>query len=300
LVDKISPADHDSIAAFVIEEKDRRANSQERKQKEDIWAEVDRQVSMQAPDGAGKEDWQSNIEPGMLADALETFSDDILRIAMPSDRHWFSPKVELPIDLAAAVEGNDEKEDAVQQKKRSNTLKCLMSQQHLDTGLREAVKLSVKEAYKHGSFCAEVRFKQFPKWHKGGKQEAMGSPIWIPHSMWNCYPAQEGTTQVSALSYQGSMIIKCDSTWQEVSRDKRLFNVAKLKPKVDVSKPVTIFKYFGDVFIPKTKTDIYLPNMEVWVIEDVLVFGQTNELPYSPIIFGMIEKDDVNDDYASS
>ena len=207
MVKEITAEDHEFIAKWVKEEKDRRANSSERKKKEAIWREVDRQVSMVPAEDSSKASWQANIEPGMLADALETFSDDILRIALPSDRRWFSPKTEIPVSFEKAID-NEGPESKRQQQLRSGALACLMSQQHIDTGFRENVKLSIKEAYKHGSAPVEVRFLEFPKWYDGGKKESLGAAVWVPHSMWDCYPAPTGTVQASSLSYQGSMIIR--------------------------------------------------------------------------------------------
>ena len=297
---KITSADHEFIGKWITQERDRRKLSQERKDKETIWKEVDRQIAMKAPDNTGKAAWQSNIEPGMLADGLETFASDTLRIAMPQDRKWYAPKVEVPVEVDDDI-GVGDPEDKKEQQKRAGALRCLMSQQHLDTGLRQSVKQSVKEAFKHGSFVAEVKFMRFPKWHKGGRQETLGAPVWIPHSMWNCYPAPTGTVQASALSYQGSMIIEVQSTWADLAKNRELINMNKLKKTRDTKKPATIIKYFGDIFIPDSEAqDIFLPNVEVWVINGVLIFARENELPYPSIIYVTVEKDDVRDDYASS
>lgn len=295
---KITGEDHDFIADWIEKEKDRRAKCAERVQKEKIWKEVDRQVAMEPPPRTFKKDWQSNIEPGMLADALETFSDDVLRYAIPHERNWFKPKVQMPIDLDDDDLPNPEEKR--EQQKRSGALRALMAQQHIDTGLREAVKLSVKEAYKHGSFVAETRFLRFPKWHNGGSVEELGAPVWIPHSMWKCWPAPSGTLQSSSLSYQGSMIIEVDSTWAELAKNQNLINKHKLYQKRDEKKPPVILKFFGDMFVPKEEGDMFLPNMEIWVCNGVMIYAESNELPYPPIIYVTIEKDDVRDDYASS
>lgn len=253
---------------------------------------------MVAAENPNKKSWQSNIEPGLLADALETNSDDVLRIALPSDRRWFSPKVEIPTSVEKAIQGEGP-ESIKEQRLKSAALACLMSQQHLDTGFRENVKMSIKEAYKHGSFVAEVRFLEFPKWYGDGRQEKLGAAVWVPHSMWNCYPAPTGTVQASSLSYQGSMIVKTKMTWADFMNDKRLINKEKVKKtKADERRPLDVIKFFGDIYLQDK--ELFLPNMEVWVVDETLVYAKENELPYPPIIFGSIEKDDVNDDYASS
>ena len=158
---RITKKDHDAIAKWITAERDRRAALPERKAKERIWREIDRQVAMEEAESTQRRamdvDWRSKIEPGMLADGLEINSADVLRIAMPTDRNWFKPAVEMPFSMDELDE--PEPEDILVQRRKSGVLRSLMTQQHIDTGLRERIKLSIKEAYKHGAFVAEISFE---------------------------------------------------------------------------------------------------------------------------------------------
>lgn len=300
----ITKEDHDAVAKYVTQERDHRAGLPERKEKERIWKEVDRQVSMQPRDDpafkkGGDDEWRSNIEPGMLADGLEINSADVLRIGMPTDRTWFRPYVEMPY----GVDQNDEPEpeDVVTHRKKASILRSFMSQQHADTGLRERIKLSVKEAYKHGSFVAEVRFENFPRFYGGGGVEDLGAPVWIPYSMWDCFPDPSSSVPVAGMSYQGSMVINFVQKWESIQSNPEYVNkeeaLKKRKGKIPDAKGI---KYFGNISIMRDDGDIFLPNMQVVVIEGVLVLAKPNTLSYSPIIYVCPEKDDVRDSYSSS
>ena len=299
---RITRSDHEVIVEHIRTMLGDRKSDSFRKEHEQIWEEVDRQVSMTAvkrPVKDGKKtDWHNDIELGLMGDALEVIAADVMRIAMPNDRMWFQPHIELPVEL-----GENGQPEPVPQKMReasNGVLRSLMAQQHADTGFRDRVKLSLKEALKHGGFVAEVRYERFPKFYEGGGVEELGAPVWIPHSMWNCYPDTSETVLGTNLFYNGSMIITGTMKWADVFNHDNWINLDRLDSKGERKKDAEITKYFGDIYVPRHDGDIFVPNQEIILVEDQLVWLNQGEMPFSRIIYAGVEKDDVRDAYFTS
>lgn len=302
MVRRISKKDLEEVAEYIKEEKKRRANNEFRTQHENIWKTVDRQIAMRPEEWtqrAPEEQWESNIELGSLADASEIIADDVMRIAFPSDRDWFRPHINTTQDLEMSETG-ERKLDIELQKRRDNIYKSLLTQQHQDFGLKHRVKLSVKEALHHGSFVAVVEWRS-QKQFFGSSVKEISAPVWIPHSMWNCYPDDSPYVIGTNVTYEGSMIIETEVPLK-VAMKQNWMNLDKIREKESQDDPnIKLLYYYGDIYIRRSSgSDIYAPNQKVIVYEDHVLYSETNETSSCPIIYSGYERDDIRDPYYSS
>ena len=290
---RIQSKDWNSVASYVRTQLKIRESSEFRKRHELIWKEVDRQVSMQPLTRSGK-DWRSALELGELSRASEILSADIRRLTFPQNRQWFEPHSDLPLPLNK--ETGETVKDQVIQKRIDGRTRAIMSQQHLDFGLKARSDLSVKEALHHGSYVVEVRMENLLRVHDGMKVEPVRSPVWVPHSMWNCYPDPSASVIGSNMFYNGSMIIRSFKPYHAVKKQTGWINLDKVQdPGKD--KDCELLTYFGDISMPRQDGDIYLPNSKVIIINDTVVHYEQNPLPFPQIIYNGYERLDVRDPY---
>lgn len=303
---RVTKKDHNIISEKIREELSSRKRSSFRKQHETIWSQIDKQIAMEAPvtknKSGKKEDWHSAIQLGDLADASEILTEDVMMKAMRDDRKWFQPHTELPFGFNPET-GTPEPQEPQEQKRQDNVLRSLMVQQHMDFGFKDRVKLSVKEALHHGSMVAEVRWETMPK-YEGAKVSSLEAPVWVPYSMWNCYPDPSSSVIGTDLFYRGSMIIVSFMKLSKVKSMKGWINKNQIKEtgrdKRNKTKDVEIVTWYGDISIERKDGDIFVPNMKVIIANDTLVFAEPIETPYLNIIYLGYEKDDVRDPYFTS
>jgi len=208
---KITKKDWDKVERFVTDEYESRKDLQFRKEHEAKWKEVDRQIAMnpmerKTPDGKDlPKSWHNVFELGELSKASEIIAADVMRIMFPND-NWFECHVENPEKIITGIAREMPKSRDAAQNMADGVLRSLMSQQHIDFGLRSRVELSVKEALHHGSFVAIPVFRE-EMLAKDGKIGSQGSPVWVPYSMWNSYPDPSPTIIPTGIFYTGSMIV---------------------------------------------------------------------------------------------
>jgi hypothetical protein len=311
---RISDKDWKRIEEYVKREQTKRETDSFRKLHEKIWAEVDRQVYMKAPkkisnDPQNKKDWHAAIELGELSRASETMSADVMRLAFPTNRSWFEAHSELPAQLDPQTGQNlaPKQEDQIF---IDGSLRALMTQQHLDFGFQDRIELSVKEAIHHGSFVAEARHESALLVHQGSGIQSLCAPVWVPHSMWNCYPDPSPSALSTNMFYTGSMILKeymplyklkevaskgSEQGWMSSQLSK--IPKRKNKNKYIETEDVELVKYFGDCVIDRNDGDIYLPNSKIILANGVIVFYAPNKLAFPNIIYSGYEKLDVRDSY---
>lgn len=311
---RISEKDWKQVEDHVKQELSRRETDAFRKLHEMVWKEVDRQVYMKPPQvqGRDKNDWHSSIELGELAKASETITADVMRLIFPVTRTWFEPHVELPPSLDP-VSGQNVAPTQKEQIFTDGVLRALMAQQHLDFGLKARLALSIKEALHHGSFVAEAMQETALLVHNGGGIQNMSAPVWVPHSMWNCYPDPSPSVLGTNMLYTGSMIIKqymprhklkalamkgVDSGWMSA-------NLSKIPKRKNQNKDVEtddleLVKYCGDIAINRNDGDIFLPNSKVILANGVIVYYAPNYYAFPPILYNGYEKLDVRDPYFTS
>lgn len=320
---KITRKDWTKVEIYLKNELQNRKTSSFRVAKEQIWKEIDRQISMQPMvkinrDGSPNDDWHSTIELGELSKASENISADVRRIIFPQSRFWFEAHSDVKEAVPFDKQGNKPVDQKVQQL-IDGRLRSFMVQQHNDFGLKDSVELSVKEALHHGSFVAEVDWRDQEMVFEGTKTKTISCGNWIPHSMWNCYPDPSPSVVGTSMFYSGSMFIdsylpryKCEkmiksgedgwleSQWKKVSKDEH-------KVKDQNLKDVKITTYWGDVNVEKQQIgvvsgepDLFFPNHKVMLFNGTIVYIAPVETPYPPIIFKGYERTDVRDPYYTS
>lgn len=312
---KIRKTDWQSVEDFLKKELDKRKNSSFRKQKETIWAEVDRQIAMQPmkkflPNGKeAPSGWKSAFELGELSKASEVITADVMRLVFPANRTWFEPHCKPPTSVdpqtgKAKVAINQDQQDMADGIARS-----LMSQQHEDFGMVGRVELSVKEALHHGGFVATVEWDKQNKIHDGKGVESLSAPVWIPHSMWNCYPDSSPSIIPGAIFYPGSMMITSFMPRHKVLELKgsEYMNLsdAKIPKKKNKNKDVDtedveILTYYGDLSMPREDGDIFLPNSKCMTANGTIIYYASNPLPFPEVIYQGYERQDLRDPYFTS
>jgi hypothetical protein len=310
----VEDKDWQKVEEYVKQELSRRESDSFRKTHEAIWKEVDRQVYMKSPERKRKDpnqkgnSWHSAIELGELAKASEMITADVMRLIFPTSRAWFEAHVELP-----AMLNEQTGESLVDQKQQvfdDGRVRAFMAQQHQDFGFKSRIALSVKEALHHGGFVAEARQEDALLVHDGSGLQSLSAPVWVPHSMWNCYPDPSPSVLGTNLLYTGSMIIKeymprwklrevankgAEIGWMPANLEK--VKKRRNKNKDVETEDVELVKYIGDLVINQTDGDLFLPNSKVILANGTIIFYAPNKLPFPNIIYGGYEKLDVRDPY---
>lgn len=302
---RIQGKDFDKVESFIKDELTSRKGGEFRKDHERVWKEVDRQVSMKPMQRTPRNrntqsDWRAALELGELAKASEILSDDVRRLAFPRNRTWFEPHSEIETGLDPQT-GESAPIDPKDQSAVDEGVQALMAQQHIDFGLKDRVGLSVKEALHHGSFVAEAQWEHANKIHNGTGVESIAAPVWVPHSMWHCYPDPSPSIQGTNMFYPGSMIIESKMPRSQLQKLKgqegyysaRIDKVPKKGPRDDIE----IVTYFGTLVILRSGDDIIRPNTKTILANGKLIYHRENPMPFPEIIYSGWEKMDVRDPY---
>lgn len=317
---KITKKDWEKVQTFLMDELGTRKNSQFRTSAENRWREVDRQVAMEAMmkvmrDGTEVDPgWHNTIELGELAKASENISADVRRIVFPQSRFWFEPHSDIADALPFDQQTGERKAPEKVQVQVDGRLRAFNAQQHLDFGLKDRVELSVKEALHHGSFVAEVDWDEQEMVFAGERTRTFGAPVWVPHSMWNCYPDPSPSVIGTNMFYTGTMFIErylprykaeklvksgedgyMAAQWKSVKKDEHEVDGAK-------TKDVKITTYWGDIVIERANgaDNLYYPNHKAMLFNGVICYMAPNDTPYVPIIFRGYERQDVRSPYYTS
>jgi hypothetical protein len=312
---RITKKDWAKVESFLKEELLDRKTSDFRKMAERKWKEVDRQIEMEplikvSRDGAEPDmGWHNVIELGELSKASENIAADIRRIVFPQSRFWNEPHADIDDSLPLNPMGQKDKNPKLQESVNGR-VRAFMSQQHEDFGLKDRVELSIKEALHHGSFVVEADWSEQELIFGGTKTKTMGSPVWIPHSMWNCYPDPSSSVIGTNMFYEGSMFVESymprhkterlvknskddgwmPSQWKKVSKDTHVVKDQK-------TKDVKLTTFVGDINIERADGDLYFPNHKAILANGTIVYMAPSKLPHSPYIYKGYERFDVRDPY---
>ena len=306
---RVMGRDHTEIASYINDELKRRQDTDWRRKHEARWAEVDRQISMEPPmtikeDQEDSGDWHNAIQLGDLTDASETITADIMRLIFPTERKWFQPNIEMPI------EGFDEDGRPIPtapevQRQENGILRSLMVQQHKDFGVRSRVKLALKEALHHGSVVATVDDQKMLKYEGGTTPKHLKAPVPEIHSMWNCYPDSSPIVQGTENFYNGSMIIVKYIPLQVALDMPGWINKDQLqethkKNGKKLHEHIEIITYYGDIFLKRHDGNVLFPNRKTVISGPVFLESTLYRTAYSPVIYTGYERDDVRDPYYTS
>jgi hypothetical protein len=318
---KLTDKDLKRVETILKTELAKRKNSPFRQNHEAKWTAVDQQIALEAPvfESEGQDDdWLNAFELGNLAVASEVMTSDLMRVVFPNARNWFEAHVEPPTDLDVETGENVRLEKGLQ-RQVDGRLRAMMTQQHIDFGLRDRVELSIKEALHHGGFVAEVEEDTLSMYLTGDRVKDITSPVWKPHSMWNCYPDPSPSLVGSNMFYSGSMFIRSYMPLHalvelcELEGDGWFKDALKKIPKNEhtvndnSTKDIELDTYWGDIVIPKSSgegavsvDDLFYPNYKAVLANGKLVYLNANKTPYAPIVYKGYERMDVRDPYAHS
>lgn len=315
---KITNKDWAKVEDHLKQELENRKKNDFRQSHEKIWKEVDRQIAMNAMqkfnnDGSEVDmGWHNVIELGELSKASENISADVRRIIFPQTRFWFDAHCDITPEMPLGDDGSP-KEDQKLQEQVDGRVRAFMMQQHADFGLKDRVELSIKEALHHGSFVAEVDEDSQEFIYDAVKTKMRKSPVWIPHSMWNCYPDPSPSVIGTNMFYDGNMYIESyvprykaermvkdskedgwmPSQWKKVGKDEH-------EVKGERIKDVKITTYWGDINIERADGDLYYPNHKVILMNGKIVYMAPIKTPYKNLIYRGYERNDVRDPYYMS
>jgi len=306
---RIQKKDWDNIEQFVQDELSKREGSEFRKKHQNIWKEVDRQVSMESmsrtPKNNKETDWRNAIELGELSRASEIISADVKRFSFPQTRSWFEVHTELPPQM---TEQGPMPVDPYLQRRIDGRTRAFMTQQQLDFGFKSRVSLSVKEALHHGSYVATIEWEDALQVTDGTGVSTISAPVWKPHSMWNCFPDLSAGIDGHNTFYQGSMLIRSYKPKYQVERMRSsdpeypFFNLDKIE---EGNKPehrqnttdVELLTYYGDIVVPRQGKDLLLLNSRVIIANGRIIHYMPNPYSFPPIIYNGWERLDVRDPY---
>ena len=253
--------------------------------------------------------WQSSFELGELSKASEISTAAVMRLVFPFNRTWLEAHCKPP--MTVTPDGKSvSKVNAEQQKLADGIERSLLAQQHLDFGLKARVELSVKEALHHGCFVATTEWETQNKVYDGQGLESLSAPVWVPHSMWNCWPDMSPAVVSGAnIFYPGSMMIKSFMRRNKVLALKGdgYMNLSdnKIPKRKNTNKDVEtedieLVTYYGDLVIPREDGDIYLPNSKAITANGTIIYYAANPLPFPEVIYQGYERQDVRDPYYTS
>jgi hypothetical protein len=316
-VKKVTDKDYKKIESTLKEELTKRKTSNYRQSNESKWKEVDRQVALETMDVGGNPEstWINTFELGTLAKASEIMTSDLKRIVFPEMRSWYEPHIEVPTELDPQT-GEKEQVPKKFQDQVDGRLRAMMTQQHIDFGLVDRVELSIKEALHHGGFVAEVVEDSLDMYFEGTDVKEITSPVWKPHSMWNCYPDPSPSLVGSNMFYTGTMFIEqymprhkfLEQAVGEGWIPKNLKKVPKDEnvDKENRTKDLKLVYYWGDLTLSRgettdiSKEDMFIPRAKCITANGKLVFLDVIKTPYPPLIYQTYERMDVRDPYGTS
>lgn len=294
---KITRRDFNNVADYIVEEKMRR--KKDRKDLEDQWEEIDRQVRME-PDRSykllldGKVDqkkkWMSEMELPLQAQALEVLTADSRRMMFPNTGNWYRAKAYTDdeylegIDFQSLVYGDEN--DVPTQITQDNVNKItegFVSCFHKQYDLEGHMDLINAESFKYGCGVGRVREVSkviFSRTQKGVVKQNRKIPVLFPRSIKNTYLDDSSHKMMNEGIAFGESVIDCHK-----ARLEEYIHAAKngsSEPnslsggwmasgfngiEADKQGYVEIIEYEGDLIIPrKTTPSIKVPNVLATVV----------------------------------
>jgi len=284
------------LADYVYEtytERKRRRGDRER-----LWAEVDRQVSMM-PDTAykklpnGRPDrkklWMSEIEMPLQAQTLEILTADAQRMMIPTTGAWFTAHAEVTdeylqrVDLSSMITGDEnDVPSLIDQDNVDKLCTGLLMHQFRQLDLGSRVDRINAEAFKYGMGVGRARMQRKSVYiHEasGVRREDLEMPVLVPSSIKKTYLDD---TEPSAHTVQqyGEMHIVEDSTTFEAlvtaankgstdpNREDGGWMPKNLKGiEGDDDKRVMLLEAEGDLIVPrKTTRSLIIPGAIMTVV----------------------------------
>jgi hypothetical protein len=195
------------LAEFVIQEYEKRRNSDKRKERERQWKEIDRQIEMRPdiefkkmPNGAidVRKAWMAEMELPLQAQALEVLTADARRLMFPDSGPWFRAHAEMTdeyldkVNFQSLIHGDDnEMPSHINQDNADKLAEAFLL--HLFRQYDHVSKFDMinAETFKYGMGIGRARMERksiYLNESKGVRRENQLIPTIVPVSIKGLYP----------------------------------------------------------------------------------------------------------------
>jgi hypothetical protein len=290
-----SPADFPKIADYVVTEFHRRKNK--RGDLEKIWKDIDRQIRIEPKvnrrlDGEIRDNtpaWIPEIELPLQAQTLEILTADARRMRFPDNGMFFSAHALMDdryldeIDLSAIISGDE------------NDIPSVMTQDNIDKLVQGTMMhyhrqydffgnwdYITAETFKYGTGIGRARVVEkrvYTNQSKGVIKQKQKIPVLFPVSVKNIYLddrmhflMNEGQVMSPAIIQTKTQNIKdLQLAAKRGTNNPELQDGGWMPNRLkglegDKHGDVEIIEYEGDLAVPGSSTDIYIPNALVTVV----------------------------------
>ena len=326
--ESLSKDDWTAIAHYIREEKVRRKEN--RKDREKIWKEIDRQIAMtpkaRKQDDITRPSWYPDVELPLQFNALEVIAADCRRLLFPRSGNWFKVKSEVSDEYLArfqnrrllrAMIGTEPLPMQLDQETADVLVMTTLNHYHQFYDFRGQFDLVINEQIKYGTGICRVRSVRhagFSQEYRGVRAETMKGPAIIPCSVWNTYLDDSWTALMHEGENLGPSTIR--AFWQPLEDLKKVAatgmggwikqDVADLVGKTgeDGKKGlVELLEFEGDILVPRETGSIFLTNILITVAigqRAGVVRFQENPMPFRSYAVSNYFRDSLNSPYGSS
>lgn len=321
---EFSANEWDQIGHSIKEDKELRAGRSKRRELEQRWAQIDRQIAMvpveRRLDSGSEDAWMPNTEWPTQFNTLEVVMADARGMVFPKGRNWYTPASYLSEDYLERFEKRRDrfpligKETApliLDQDTADTLVKATLDHFHTLYNFRAMNDFLRGEEIKYGTSDCVVRETVHPHFDADSRGRDMRGPAVVPFSIKNTYlddsPAavlREGFKKrgtVIRKSYRHLEDLKRAAMAGGESRGWRVAVVSNLEgenEKDEYSGQIEVLVSDGDHFLEGR----WLPNTRITVAvgkndRRVIRFEEDQDNEH---VHGYYLRDDVNSPYASS
>ncbi len=329
---RISSGDFDTVAKYIVEEKQRRAGAAIRKDKEKIWKEVDRQVAMtpvarKTEDGKSMAAWMPNLELPLQAQTLEVLTADARRLMFPDNRDWFSARAAgedallLKLESKGLIGGDDAQiPSAINQDNLDVMVEGSLNHYHRMYDFRGVWDSLNAEAMKYGTFVGRARLLRdstFTNEFRGVVAKNRRRPMLVARSIKSTYLDDT----LHAVMHEGQIVAPAiievytqkledlqkaakkgssDPTREDGGWIKGV--VSGLEAMKKGVNSIELVDFEGDLLVPRNRgAAIFVPNLMITAAVSSggpkLVRVREREFPFRSYISGTYHRPDVNSPY---
>ena len=300
---KITKRDFENVADSIKSELSSR--EVRRKDLEAQWKEVDRQVAMKAPVGEklpGQE-WRTSFELPLQAQAHEVLTADAERLRFPEEKDWFKSHCALTDDFLNALQERSAVfgvEDGLQevlangwsQENCDELINSILIHYHSNYDFRGAVGHLDAQAFKYGAYVGFPRLVKrsvYTKEFVGVYRDDEKIPVLVPGDIRNTY-LDDSPQEIlkEGIMVAPSIIRKYSQKATDIMKAAKGTGgwvkgaVSRLDPKKDVE----IIEFMGDLVIPRSQRNGFIPNQIVTIGNNEVLRVRDIDAPFRPVIYG--------------
>lgn len=322
------------IAEYVIEEYNRRKGK--RKHFDRVLKEIDRQIEMR-PDKRHKLDqhgnadprkaWMPEVELPLQAESLETLMADALEMQFPDSGPWYAAHAETTdaylkrADFEGIIAGDQNDTPSIITQDNADKLAMGVGNHwRRQYDFRGVMDLINGEAFKYSMGVGRARMVKklvFMDTARGIVRREQAIPVLTPKSVKQTYLddrehilMQEGfmvgpmeifikTMLLEDLKAQAAKGVR---NMEAPNGGWRAGGFDKIEP--DKNGLVTVLEAEGDLVVPRSQGNIFVPNIIVWVVagknDPNVVRVKRREIPYTSVIRFPYHREHIDSPYGSS